>query len=384
MSRDAKIIIFSLILIFSIYNKNVNGDFFSGDNNIPSTEKTTNKKKKKENVPKVKLPIYKSDDKSKGGKYKIGNNGYLNVNQEEVESFLSRFPKAENLNNSNFNYTVDVNYSDIKSYVFNENEIKNNSNWQRKIKTSLKTSLIDNRSYGYNLYFTNKKNNGKVIEVYNYDDPIVYLLKRGNKLSKVLLLYKSSDASYYYYGYINTGILDVKNNNSPTKESKFANDNGTPELFDIDSPDYTSVPKSGHSPYDAYFGKGIYHNTDNSIVVTAPAKTHVVFVVIDTYTGRRIRNEFIRKGETFTMTKIPYGTYDYMYFTGRNWSNRVLINNGSVRGGFKDYQSFNKNGFLKDQLNFERGYSGSYTIRLKQTIGGNLKTKPTSEADFFN
>ena len=156
MSRDAKIIIFSLILIFSIYNKNVNGDFFSGDNNIPSTEKTTNKKKKKENVPKVKLPIYKSDDKSKGGKYKIGNNGYLNVNQEEVESFLSRFPKAENLNNSNFNYTVDVNYSDVKSYVFNENEIKNNSNWQRKIKTSLKTTLIDNRSFGYNLYFTNK------------------------------------------------------------------------------------------------------------------------------------------------------------------------------------------------------------------------------------
>ena len=35
-------------------------------------------------------------------------------------------------------------------------------------------------------------------------------------------------------------------------------------------------------------------------------------------------------------------------------------------------------------MEFERGYYGSYTIRLKQTIGGNLETKPTSEADFFN
>ena len=154
--------------------------------------------------------------------------------------------------------------------------------------------------------------------------------------------------------------------------------------FDIDSPDYTSIPKSGYSPYDAYFGKGVYHQTDNSIIVTAPKKTHVVFVVIDTYTKRRIRNEFIRKGETFTMTKIPYGTYDYMYFTGRNWSNNVLINNGSVRGGFQDYKSFNKNDYNKDQMEFERGYYGSYTIRLTQTIGGNLKTKSTSESNFFD
>ena len=202
---------------------------------------------------------------------------------------------------------------------------------------------------------------------------------------------------------VNGGFFDSTNDKTTTKTSKSRPKSTSSESnyqnperkkpassppktkeFDIDSPDYTTIPKSGHSPYDAYFGKGIYNDTDNSIVVTAPAKTHVVFVVIDTYTKRRIRNEFIRKGETFTMTKIPYGTYDYMYFTGRNWSKNVLINNGTVRGGFKDYQSFNKNEDNKDQMEFERGYYGSYTIRLKQTIGGNLETKPTSEADFFN
>lgn len=187
---------------------------------------------------------------------------------------------------------------------------------------------------------------------------------------------------------VNGGFFDSTNDKTTTKTSKSRpkSTSTSPKTkeFDIDSPDYTTIPKSGHSPYDAYFGKGIYNDTENSIEITAPAKTHVVFVVIDTYTGRRIRNEFIRKGETFTMTKIPYGTYDYMYFTGRNWSKDVLINNGTVRGGFKDYQSFNKNKEYEDQMEFEQGYYGSYTIRLTQSIGGNLETKSTSEADFFN
>ena len=199
---------------------------------------------------------------------------------------------------------------------------------------------------------------------------------------------------------VNGGLFDNFKDNStsntstktPKKNSSTKAKKNKPSLpilnqsnqFDIDSPDYTTIPKSGHSPYDAYFGKGIYHETDNSIVITAPDKTHVVFVVVDSYSKRRIRNEFIRKGETFSMTKIPYGTYDYMYFTGRNWSNSVLINNGSVRGGFKDYKSFNKNDYNEDQMEFKRGYYGSYTIRLTQTIGGNLETKSTSESDFFD
>ena len=392
MSRDAKIIIFSLILVFSIYNKNVNGGIFDNYKDKPTSNTSTKVPKKnpstkaKEEIrkPKKNIPKNKKTRTYKGGKYKLGNNGYFRVNQDDVESFLTRFPEAINLDYSNYDYVIDTDYSKIKSYVFNENEIKSNSNWQRKIKASKRTTLKDKRSYSYNLFVDSKGTKGYVIKVHNYDDPVVYLLKRGAILSEVLLFYKSSEASYYYYGYLNTGTLNVKNNNTPTKESKFANDDGTPELFNIDSPDYTSVPKSGHSPYDSYFGKGIYNETDNSIIVNAPPKTHVVFIVIDTYTKRRVRNEFIRKGETFTMTKIPYGTYDYMYFTGRNWSNDILINNGTVKGGFKDYPNFNKNENNKDQMEFKRGYYGSYEITLRQTIGGNLETKPTSESDFFN
>lgn len=154
--------------------------------------------------------------------------------------------------------------------------------------------------------------------------------------------------------------------------------------FNLNEDDYLAVPQTGSSPYDSYFGKGVYNETDNYIEVKAPTNTHVVFILINSNTNRRIRNEFIRKGETFKMTKIPYGTYDYMYFTGRNWSNNLTINNGKVKGAFKDYPSFNRNKYQTDQMEFERGYYGGYEIKLVQSVGGNLETQSTSENNFFN
>lgn len=289
MSRDAKIIIFGLILVFSIYNKNVNGGFFDSNNDKTTTK--TSKSKPKSTLPESKYSDYELSETVKS----LQNDG---SSKEDINEFITEYKRL----------------------------------WKE-------------------------------------EDPTGYY-RRTDEYKRFLGEEKSK----------NTNTSSYQN----SKSRKPASSSQKTKEFDIDSPDYTSIPKSGHSPYDAYFGKGIYNETDNSIVVTAPKKTHVVFVVIDTYTKRRIRNEFIRKGETFTMTKIPYGTYDYMYFTGRNWSNSVLINNGSVRGGFKDYQSFNKNDYNEDQMEFERGYYGSYTIRLTQTIGGNLETKSTSEADFFN
>ena len=32
--------------------------------------------------------------------------------------------------------------------------------------------------------------------------------------------------------------------------------------------------------------QGVYHSTDNSVVVKASNNTHVVFILIDTYTGK--------------------------------------------------------------------------------------------------
>jgi hypothetical protein len=217
----------------------------------------------------------------------------------------------------------------------------------------------------------------------------------------VFSIYKTSDSGYFFDSFIDKvktnreSFEKAKKNQKPKKNRTNVDTGNLPirdksipkskeKKWDYNNEDYLSVPKTGHSPYDRYFGKGIYNDTNNYIEVLAPSKTHVVFIVIDVYSGRRIRNEFIRKGEKFKMTKIPFGTYDYMYFTGRNWDKNALINNGKIKGGFKDYQSFNKNQINKDRMEFERGYYGGYQIKLTQTIGGNLKTKSTSAEDFFD
>ena len=140
---------------------------------------------------------------------------------------------------------------------------------------------------------------------------------------------------------------------------------------------------NGDSPYDKYFGSGRYAETQNSVLVKASSNSDVVFILIDVNSGRKIRNEYIKRGTTFNLTKIPYCTYDYMYYSGLNWSDDYSISN-SIKGGFTKNSSFTKNSYSSDRIEFERGYYGSYEITLYEVANGNLETKSTSASEFFN
>jgi len=147
----------------------------------------------------------------------------------------------------------------------------------------------------------------------------------------------------------------------------------------------TSTPKNGFSPYDRYFGKGVYNNSaDNTIYVKTPLNRDVVFLLVDVNSKKIIRNEFIRAGSTFDLTGIPYGTYSFKYFSGNNWSDDYLVNNGQYKGGFTKNGSFSKSDKWSDNMTFERGYYGSYALTLTEVVGGNLETESTTEDDFFN
>lgn len=147
----------------------------------------------------------------------------------------------------------------------------------------------------------------------------------------------------------------------------------------------TYTPANGFSPYDKYFGKGVYNNSaDNTIYVKTPANRDIVFLLVDVYSKKVIRNEFIRAGTTFDLTGIPYGTYSFKYFSGNKWSDDYPVNNGKYRGGFTKNNSFSKSDKWSDNMTFERGYYGSYTLTLTEVVGGNLETESTTEDDFFN
>ena len=147
----------------------------------------------------------------------------------------------------------------------------------------------------------------------------------------------------------------------------------------------TYRPENGYSPYNSFFGKGIYNNkTDNTISVSSPSFSDIVFLLKDINTNRTIRNEYIISGSTFSLTGIPYGTYIFTYFSGKNWSNDVLLKNGQIKGGFTKSISFSKSEKIKDRMTFEEGYYGTYTIKLTQEVNGNLETQGSNENEFFN
>ena len=147
----------------------------------------------------------------------------------------------------------------------------------------------------------------------------------------------------------------------------------------------TYTPVNGFSPYDRYFGKGVYNNSaDKTIYVKTPSNRDIVFLLVDVRSKKIIRNEFIRAGSTFDLTGIPYGTYSFKYFSGNNWSDDYLVNNGQYRGGFTKNRSFSKSDKWSDNMTFETGYYGSYTLTLTEVVGGNLETESTTEDDFFN
>jgi hypothetical protein len=140
-------------------------------------------------------------------------------------------------------------------------------------------------------------------------------------------------------------------------------------------------PVSGFSPYDSYYGKGIYNNaTDNTIEVTAPLKKDIVIMFKDIYSGRMVRNEYIRANTKFSLTGIPYGNYKFFYLYGDDWSSNANFKGGVAKGSFLKDKGVGKSDKFFD-VEFERGYTGTYSLKLQLYTNGNLSTVEGSESD---
>ena len=144
---------------------------------------------------------------------------------------------------------------------------------------------------------------------------------------------------------------------------------------------YNKTPENGFSPYDSYFGKGIYKNsTQNSFVIENSNSTDAVVLLVNAYSNKKIRNEFIRKGETFSMTDVPNGTYYLRWLSGNNWHPEVMI--GDLKGGFQKNVSAAQSDDEGDWMLCEGGVK--WTITLYSVIGGNMDTESITLQNFSN
>jgi len=145
--------------------------------------------------------------------------------------------------------------------------------------------------------------------------------------------------------------------------------------------EYFETPENGFSPYDDYFGQGVYDDsTNNEFVIENSNQNDVIVCLVDYNTEIKIRNEFIRKGSTFNMTGVPNGTYYLAWFSGNNWSPYLPMNKNFV-GGFQTDANFSKSDSASDLMECEGDMR--WTITLYSVENGNMNQTEMSEVEFF-
>ena len=108
--------------------------------------------------------------------------------------------------------------------------------------------------------------------------------------------------------------------------------------------------------------------------------TDAVVLLVNAYSGRKVRNEYIRKGSTFSMTGVPNGTYYLQWSSGNSWDPNKII--GNLRGGFQEDISFSKTENSNDWMKVD-GYM-QWTVTLYSVSGGDVETDNISASEFSN
>lgn len=143
--------------------------------------------------------------------------------------------------------------------------------------------------------------------------------------------------------------------------------------------------ENGMSPFDDCFGKGIYGQGASAYITFHNGNAYdAVVCLVDIITKNTIRNEYIRAGSDFIMSKLPSGTYYMKVYFGKDW-NPLLGNFCGTSGAFETDAHFSKSDNISDYLkisNTEFSYTTG-SITLYAVTGGNMITENTTPADFF-
>lgn len=146
--------------------------------------------------------------------------------------------------------------------------------------------------------------------------------------------------------------------------------------------------RNGDVPYASYFGKGEYDARSLSELKIINKSSTDAVVLLYASTDDVIRNVFVSRGSTYTMKKIPEYQCIVKVMYGNSWNARKDNGDSFPEGGFMENVSFSKTlwtdafSFLAEQTSDGISYP-SYSITLHKVVNGNLGSKETSKADFF-
>ena len=142
--------------------------------------------------------------------------------------------------------------------------------------------------------------------------------------------------------------------------------------------------RNGASPLDKCFGKGRYAGPAWIVFRNSNNDTDAIVCLARVRDDKVIRNEYIRAGTDFKMSRIPAGAYYLKVFYGQDW-NPTRRNACGTKGAFDTDEHFSVSQSLDDQIRVDVS-SRSYTtgeITLYTVAGGNMAQQPVSEDEFF-
>ena len=183
----------------------------------------------------------------------------------------------------------------------------------------------------------------------------------------------------------------MDNENSYSSSSNTSTYSNSDNNYSTPTPSYTEpiVKESkykgnqlvdGTSPLDGCFGKGIYDG-NATLTIKNGGSSDAIICLYSTSQGRTIRNEYVRKNSSFTMSKIAQGEYKVRVFYGNDW-NPESTNSCGTKGNFETdvhFSEFDGTEYFEDD---ETGYTVA-TITLYTVAGGNASSTAIDQSRFF-
>jgi len=317
---------------------------------------------------------------------RINEIGKGNIDQKKIDEIIFGFLTNKiilKISKSERNDLINNFYSALISL----NNLLNNSNYLKTILSSFTASLPDDNQckIDYMLKYKPKKitkHNQSVVKNRNNNEEtnsrnVIFFFAIIICLIFIYLIkFKDAEITENYPSL----RLNAFSNDSPTKNKKQIYQTTENSLF------AGNQLINGESPYNSFFGNGIYNkNHLNKILFKNGYDSDAIVCLVDYYSEKTIRNEYIRAGTNFEMTNIPNGKYYIKTISGKDWNPHKKVMNNQATGCFDTKLSFSQSKNINDLIPMnDNGYQYSTAeITLYQVANGNMKQEIISEKDFF-
>ena len=189
-----------------------------------------------------------------------------------------------------------------------------------------------------------------------------------------------------------SSITDSCKNNNYSESNKYSNKTNTKTKTNTENKKYSTNNKNtnnteknknqylekeivrlktGATPYNNYFGKGVYNrNYSNQLTVSNESGRDAVVCLVSMRNDKTIRNVYIRKNKKYKMKNIPNGKYYLNVFFGNDWDKNKYINDGKVKGAFTlqtSFAKFDDSDNIMEMIQYKKGrriYYSIHTMKL--------------------